>query len=333
MGARLAHLDQRCKASGADPAQCARRDAGPLDQPAAATSFAEDVVVPAPLPAPRLYWALPRRASQARSMSLPAAWSFPAAADYERAAPSLSLGAPVTVVADEPAAQSPKNAFPASAAPIDGWPDTIAEPSPATLLPMPSSDPVDDTWAARLSGQAVSTEPLAEGQSAAGHDIFNRMGRSRQQTLAFSLGRFDIDEHLRALETAMSVDARLAAGQSVKVDAEASRMGDFDLLSEIASLTAEHAAIRDAAAPQVEVSDSVRADTAPCHTQPPGPAEPPLKAEEEVHEVTIEAERIADAPPHVDVTIDGQPVDTGAPRISPETQTRSEETKDGDTTD
>lgn len=333
MGARLAHLDQRCRAPGADSMRRARRDAGPLDQPAAATPIADDVAAPPPTSAGRLDWTLPRRESQARSMSLSSGWSFPAAADYAPAAPSLSLGAPVTLVADEPTAPTPKKALPVSAAPIDDWHDSVAAPSPATVLPMPSPDPVDDTWAARLSGQTVSTEPLAEGQSAAGHDIFDRMGRSRQQTLAFSLGRFDIDEHLQALETALSVDARLAAGQSVKVDAEAARMGDFDLLSEIASLTAEHAAIRDAAAPPVEVSDSVRADIAPCHAQPTGPTEPPLKAEEEVHEVTIEAERIADAPPHVDVTVDGQPVDTGAPPTSPETKTRSEETKGGDKAD
>ncbi|HSJ77782.1 MAG TPA: hypothetical protein VK913_03505, partial [Erythrobacter sp.] len=174
-------------------------------------------------------------------------WSLPASADYAEAAPSLSLGAPRTLVADEPAASEDPahNEGTAARQPADKPSQAQREASPTApahqdrLLDIAEPDPVDATWQARMSGQYKPVEqPLSEGQSALGHDIFDRMGTSRQQAMAFSLGRFDVDEHLRALETALALDARLASGGSAEIADEPKTMGDFDLLAEIASLAA-----------------------------------------------------------------------------------------------
>ncbi len=226
--------------------------------------------------------------SVAPAASPPAEWSLPVTDDYGAASPSLSLGAPRTLAM---LAEGADDASAYNAGGEDAGGDVfdadIAAINAAGGVPAPEqvagNDPIDAQWQSRLANppapdaggwpDAATQSSAASVPAADGHAIFDRMGRSRQQTLNFAMGSFEIDDHLDALEVAMAIDARVAGGAAPGVSPHAEALGDFDLLSEIASLTGP-TDTAEAAPPPPPTPPKPEKSAAPVMTPPPATSPP-----------------------------------------------------------
>jgi hypothetical protein len=229
-----------------------------------------------------LEWALPRhdRAGPGHAKAQSVAWGLPRDDSYAAASPSLSLGAPHTIAATGHAGRG--------------------------FDPQLTGDPVDDAWDSRLAqASAVSAAALAgeernffamggslddddtdEAPSALAparsksfsHAIFDRMGRPPEQTLTFSQGRFDIDEHLLSIERSLAADSLARAASSAAPQAPDGKLADFELLAEVASLSAQASELETAPDAREEQPDPQDAeefdDTADEHEELESKAEP-----------------------------------------------------------
>lgn len=296
MGTRLAQLAKRSRAACLSPA-VPRRGMLRTEQPA---TPAPPPVPPVPIERPQstssartILWSLPfGTVVHARSsVPTPRPWSLGDDGNYAEASPAQSLGAPKTFnLIDEEDHGSIPIEGPEKVAAVTVPPalheDIANIGSDEASAAMPA---IDEAWNSRLKQVQPQTGSEAEQQSVAteqsvrtgAHAIFDRMGRSHAQMLSYPMGRFDIDEHLTALETAIALDHKISAGGSPDLSSEAGVMDDFDLLSEIASLMSE--------APQPLAEDH-NADEAEGEPESPVAAQPPLDAAAAIEQSTKAAE-------------------------------------------